>query len=141
MEQLLQSRVVYRSKAHQRFGQKNTMSSLITLIWLLGTRANRGICLQISQRCLRIELYNMLKWPSEGTGLSRKINTFVRAHKIYDIFAFIGHAAFRIDDAIWCNDFHMWPNASIDTWYIFVKALKTWRDRLVFSIGFEFKNG
>ena len=35
----------------------------------------------------RVELYNMLKWPSEKTELIWKIHIFVRAHTVYDVFA------------------------------------------------------
>ena len=35
----------------------------------------------------------MLKWPAEGTELSKKIHTFFRAFAILDAFDFIGHKA------------------------------------------------
>ena len=45
---------------------------------------------------LRVELYNLIRWSSEGLNLFRKIPIFVRAYTIYDAFTMIAHAIFRI---------------------------------------------
>ena len=60
---------------------------------------------------LRVEFCNMLKWPSDRIHLFRKINSFVRAHTIYDIV----HATLKIAREMW--------------------------DLFVFSIRLEFENG
>lgn len=36
------------------------------------------------------ELYNMMKWLSEGSYSFRKIPNFVRTHAMYDVFTVIG---------------------------------------------------
>ena len=56
-----------RSKVNQGVNQLNLLPSPISLIYLRGTKTNGGSCSRIDQCCLKVKLYNMMKWPSEGT--------------------------------------------------------------------------
>ena len=81
-------------------------------------------------------LYDILKWPSEGTKLLRNIHTLVWVGAIYDKFFFTAYATpYNSSQYL-----HGWSNAVIDTSYIFMKAFKFWRDRIIFSAKSEFKN-
>ena len=54
-----------RSKVNRGIRQQNILPSPIPLICLLGTKTNKDKCLQTGQSSLRLEMYHMMKWPSE----------------------------------------------------------------------------
>lgn len=45
----------------------------------------------------KVELYNMMKWLSEGSYSIRKIPIFVRTHTIYNVFTVIGRAILKMN--------------------------------------------
>ena len=44
---------------------------------------------------LKVEFYNVIKWPSEDTDHFRKKHVSVMAHTIFNTFTLIGQATFR----------------------------------------------
>ena len=59
----------------------------LELVWHLWT-----LNLASSGQCgLKIQLYNIMKWLSEGTDVFKKIHILVSAYIRYNAFAFTGH--------------------------------------------------
>ena len=45
----------------------------------------------------KVELYNMMKWLSEGSYTFRKMPIFVGTNTIYDVFTVIGRAILKMN--------------------------------------------
>ena len=77
---------------------------------------------------LRAELYNMMKLTLEGS------NLWQGSHKTaYDEFASIGTQSLEHLTLVTlgCSDFYRWQTTEIGTSYMFVKAIKLWRNRFL----------